>query len=71
MGCSKSGRPWGMGMKEDLESDLTSNLDAASSQSLPFFEFSCLQSDFTTSESCWEEEKDNSLVTVLDTRKPQ
>lgn len=47
-----------MGMKEDLESDLTSNLDAASSQSLPFFEFSCLQSDFTTSESCWEEEKE-------------
>lgn len=35
MGRSKPGRPWGMGMKEDLESDLTSNLDAASSQSLP------------------------------------
>lgn len=43
MGRSKPGRPWGMGMKEDLESDLTSNLDVASSQSLPFFEFSCLQ----------------------------
>lgn len=71
MGCPKSGRPWGTGMKEDLESDLTSNLDAASPQSLPFFEFSCLQSDFTTSESCWKEEKDNSLVTGFNTHKPQ
>ena len=39
-----------MGLKETLEPD-----DAATSQSLPFLEFPCLQSDFTTSESCREE----------------
>lgn len=42
-----------MGLKETLEPD-----DAATSQSLPFLEFPCLQSDFATSESCREEEKD-------------
>ena len=49
---AKSRRPRGTGVKEALESDLTSKLEATTSQTLPFFEFPCLQSDFTTSESC-------------------
>lgn len=50
-----------------LESDMASKLDTADSQSLPLFGFPCLQSDFTTSESCWEEERDNPLIIVLST----
>lgn len=64
-GCM--GQAWEAPWCRALESGMASKLGAANSKSLPVFGFPCLQSDFTTSESCWEKERDNPLIIVLST----
>lgn len=64
---TSSGRSCSGGVKEALESDLASTLDATASQSQSLFMFPCPQSDFTSWGSGWEAERDNPLIIVLGT----